>query len=127
MTSLIDEINACGIVCNGIYEGFTVTDPPYGELSSSDQAIVDACIAAHDMPFSHATITALQALLTVDQQKEYRDTRNEFGHQLREAKYKKYIFPMMWDWIDDEVTKADLQAKKATIDGIILLWSEGGL
>jgi hypothetical protein len=77
MSILTDEINACGIICVTLNEGFPITDPPYDQLSSGDQAIVDACIACSGKNFTSAERTALWALLDSEQKTAYTECRDK--------------------------------------------------
>jgi hypothetical protein len=122
MGNIVNEIISVGIPCYGIYEGV----PNCGELSPSDQAIVDACIACEDKNFTSAEKTALWALLDNDQKAAYTKVRDDeirllWVQHLEEIDHKK-----LWIlYIYKAGSKKDMTDDfDENIAGMFPLWSD---
>jgi hypothetical protein len=122
MGDIVSEVNSVGIPCFGLYEGV----PDCGELSPSDQAIVDACIACSDKNFTSTERTALWELLDSDQKTAYTECRDKeieeiWFEYLELPEHKKlrvlYIYKAgsKQDMIDDF---------DENIEGMFPLWSD---
>jgi hypothetical protein len=137
MSILTDEINACGIICVTLNEGFPITDPPYDQLSSGDQAIVDACIAAHGQAYGSQPTIDLNQKLTQDQKDAYVRVRNmpywiarmrklgeglDLGSGIDSGDVANAIH---WLYHNDQKTAEDLEAAISAVWTEIPLWTQG--
>jgi hypothetical protein len=124
MSNLSSEIKACGIICTGLYEGFPVTDPSYAELSPGDQAIVNACIKAHDKSIGDKAVTTLKGLLTTEQYEAYANVRNSDARNIREERHLREALPFLHKLIRSEFPDSDLDKKVKEIESDVALWDD---
>jgi hypothetical protein len=137
MSDLVNEIKACDIECCGLSDGFPRTVPPYDQLSSGDQAIVNACIAAHGQAYGSQPTIDLNQLITQDQRNAYIRVRNmpywvarmrklgeglDLGSGIDSGDVANAIH---WLYHNDQKTAEDLEAAISAVWAEIPLWTQG--
>jgi hypothetical protein len=124
MGDLITEIRACDISCNKVINNHPVTIPPYDQLSPSDQAIVDACIASHGRPVGDKAVIKLAGLLTAEQYEAYANVRNADARNIREERHLREALPFLHKLIQSEFPNSDLDKKVKQIESEVALWDD---
>jgi hypothetical protein len=134
---LEDELRACDIICVGINETVPLLNPPYDQLSSGEQAIVDACIAAHGQAYGSQPTIDLNQKLTQDQKDAYVRVRNmpywiarmkklgeglDLGSGIDSGDVANAIH---WLYHNDQKTAEDLETAISAVWTEIPLWTQG--
>jgi hypothetical protein len=105
---LTDEIIAVGVPCRGLLNGV----PVIPGATSGQISIVTAIIAAENKAADSAEVTALFALLTMDQQTAYTAARNAPILEARTEEYRKNTDGLMADYLADEIPKKNLERRQ---------------